>query len=94
VKTLKVFAAVSMVVAMGMGLTGCGVGYTGDGVVISKDVENKTSSTSTTRSSKIVYKITVDVPESDVNKKFSVSKFKYDSVQLGQNVKIEQGSVK
>lgn len=93
-KTLKVFATVGMVIALGAGLTGCGAGYTGDGVVISKDTENKRSSTSKSSSNKIAYKVTVDVPDSDVNQKFTVSKSKYDSVQLGQTVKVEQGSVK
>lgn len=93
-KTLKIFAAVGMAVALGAGLTGCGAGYTGDGVVVSKDTETKRSSTSKTSSNKIAYKVTVDVPNSDVNQKHSVSKTKYDSVQLGQTVKIEQGNVK
>lgn len=92
-KALKAFAAVGMVLAMGVGLTGCG-GYTGEGVVISKDIGSKSSSTSKTMSSKISFKVTVDVPDSDVNQTYTVSKLQYDSIQLGQNVKIEQGNVK
>lgn len=88
------FAAVGVVVIMGVGLTGCGAGYTGEGVVISKEVDNRNSSTSKKKSSKIDYELTIDVPESDVNKKFDVSKSKYDSTQVGQTVKIEKGNVK
>jgi hypothetical protein len=90
---LKMFAAVGMVAVMGLGLTGCGEGYTGGGVVVSKDID-KTSSTSKKSSSRNAYNITLDVPESDMDMQLRVSKSEYDRIKLGQTVKFEKGSIK
>lgn len=90
-KVLNMFAAVGVAVVMGAGLTGCGVGYTGDGVVVNKQIESKKTKSKPRTTD---YELTVDVPNSDVNKTFDVSKSKYDSIQVGQTVKIEKGTVK
>jgi ABC-type glycerol-3-phosphate transport system substrate-binding protein len=84
----KMVAAVGLTLALGAGLAACGAGYTGEGVVKDKEVVSQR------KSSIKKYKVTIDVPNTDVNQVITLPKTQYDSVQVGQNVKIEDGNIK
>lgn len=90
----KVVTSTLMAATLLLGVAGCGAGYTGEGVLINKEAEQKNKTTSTKKSSKISYKLTLDVPNSDIDQIFTVSKSKYDAVKLGETIKVEKGSVK
>jgi hypothetical protein len=87
-KVAKMVAAVGLTLVLGAGLAACGAGYTGEGIVKDKEVVSKRKSTSKT------YKVTIDVPNTDVNQVITLPKTQYDSVQVGQNVKVEDGDIK
>lgn len=87
-KVAKMVAAVGLTLALGAGLAACGASYTGEGIVKDKEVVSKRKSTSKK------YKITIDVPNTDVNQVITLPKTQYDSVQVGQTVKIEDGDLK
>lgn len=91
-KVAKMVAAVGLTLALGAGLTACGGGYTGEGVVKDKEVASTSKSKSSTKSKK--YKITIDVPNTDVDQVLTIPKSQYDAVQVGQNVKVEDGDIK
>lgn len=96
-KAKKVIVAVGLAASLGFGMTACGEAYTGEGVVVSKDIEKKTKSKSgkkkgsTTRTD---YEIVVDVPNSDVHKTIDVKKSQYETIQVGQKVKVEKNKIK
>lgn len=96
-KAKKVIVAVGLAAVLGFGMTACGETYTGDGVVVSKDIEKKTKSKSGKKkgsTSSTDYEIVVDIPGSDVNKTIDVTKSKYESIQIGQKVKVEKNKIK
>lgn len=97
-KAVKAVTAVSIAVALGFGITGCGPSeppYTGDAVVVSKDkdVSTKSSTKKKSSSKKTDYDIVVDIPNSDINKSVGVSKSQYNSIEVGQTVKLEKGKL-
>lgn len=98
-KAGKVFVAVGIAATLGLGVSACGTPYTGEGVVVEKDTDKKTTkkkkkngSSSSSRSTD--YDLIVDIPGSDKNKTIDVTKTQYDSVKVGQTVKIENGKFK
>lgn len=96
-KALKVFVAIGIAATLTGGLAACGTPYSGEGVVVDKEIEKqvKASSSKKKSSSKSKdYEITVDVPNSDANRTIDVSKSKYESIKVGQTVTIENGKIK
>lgn len=97
-KIWKPVLAIGVAAVLGAGLTACGTPYSGEGVVVSKDVDRSSSKSSSKRGSKMRsstdYELTVDVPGSDVDRIFDVSKKKYDATSIGDKVVIDKGKVK
>lgn len=93
-KVAKMVAAVGLTLALGAGLAACGGGYTGEGVVKGKEVTSQSKSKSSSKTTNKKYKVTIDVPNTDVDQVLTIPKNQYDAVQVGQNVKIEDGNIK
>lgn len=91
-KVFKIAVAVGLAVTLGAGLTACGERYTGEGVVIEKEVARHKIG-SKVKSSRTYFEITVDVPNSDTNEIVNVTKSKYNALQIGQTVKVEDGKI-
>lgn len=95
-KKTKLFIAVGMAVALGAGLTACGDPYSGEGTVVSKqidkDIKRNGAKRKTTRTV-TDYEVTVDIPNVDANKVFETSKKKYETIQIGASVKIENDKI-
>ena len=89
-------AVVGVIAALSLGLTACGnTAYTGEGTVVSKqiDKEFKSKAGSKTKRTVTEYEVTVDVPDSDENKKLNVPKEKYDALTEGQKVTVKSGKI-
>lgn len=100
-KIAKVIASVGLAAALGLSMTGCtAMNYSGEGTVVSKEIDKSSKKSSSSKkkssssSSRTDYEITVDIPDSDVNRVIDVKKSQYDSIKVGQKVTIEKNKIK
>ena len=102
-KIAKVIASVGLAAALGLSMTGCtAMNYSGEGTVVGKEIDksSKKSSSSSSKKSRSSsskstdYEITVDIPDSDVDRVIDVKKSQYDSIKVGQKVTIEKNKIK
>lgn len=98
-KIAKVIASVGLAAALGLSMTGCtAMNYSGEGTVVGKEIDKsskKSNSKKKSSSSKSTdYEITVDIPDSDVDRVIDVKKSQYDSIKVGQKVTIEKNKIK
>ena len=91
-KVFKIAVAVGLAVILAAGLTACGASYTGEGVVTKKEVATHREG-SKVKKSRTYFEITVDVPNSDTNQIVNVTKSKFETLQIGQSVKVEGGKI-
>lgn len=96
-KAVKALVAIGIAATLTGGLAACATPYSGEGVVVDKEIAKQVKASSKKKSSSSKskdYEITVDIPDTDIDRTIDVTKKKYESIQIGQTVTIENGKIK